>query len=65
MSVPVNMAITLDMSGDKVDTELPLMPLHRVWSCMFEQRAMRREKGRQRRRLRSRPLPNKYASQGQ
>ena len=38
MSVPVNMAITLDMSGDKVDTELPLMPLHRVWSCMFEQR---------------------------
>ena len=38
MSVPLNMAITLDMSGDKVDTELPLMPLHRVWSCMFEQR---------------------------
>ena len=38
MSVPVNMAITLDMSGDKVDTELPLMPLHRVWSCMFKQR---------------------------
>ena len=38
MSVPVNMAITLDISGDKVDTELPLMPLHRVWSCMFHQR---------------------------
>ena len=37
-SVPVNMAITLGISGDRVDTELPLMPLHRVWSCMFEQR---------------------------
>ena len=38
MSVPANMALALDMSGDKVHTELPLMTLHRVWSCMFEQR---------------------------
>ena len=30
--------LTLHISGDKVDTELPLMPLHRVWPCMFEQR---------------------------
>ena len=34
----VNMAMTLDISGDKVDTELPLMPLHTVRSCMFEQK---------------------------
>ena len=32
------MAMTLDILGDKVDTELPLMPLHRVSSCMFEQK---------------------------
>ena len=38
MSVFVNMAITLHISGDKVDTELPLMPLHKVWPCMLEQR---------------------------
>ena len=34
----VNRAMTLDISSDKVDTELPLMPLHTVRSCMFEQR---------------------------
>ena len=36
----------LDISGDKVNAELPLMPLQRVWPCMFEQRPMRREKRR-------------------
>ena len=34
----VNMAMALDISGDKVDTELPRMPLRRVWACMFGQR---------------------------
>ena len=36
----------MDISADKVNTELPLMPLQRVWPCMFEQRLMRREKRR-------------------
>ena len=31
----------MDISADKVNTELPLMPLQRVWPCMFEQRPMR------------------------
>ena len=34
----VNMAMTLDISGDKVDTEFPPIPLHTVRSCMFEER---------------------------
>ena len=40
MSVPVHMAITLDISADKVDTELPFTPLHRVLSfvCLFKGR---------------------------
>ena len=33
-----NMAMTLDISGDKVDTEFPPIPLHTVRSCMFEER---------------------------
>ena len=41
--------VALHIAGDKVDTELPRMPLHRVWSFMFDQRAMRRDKRRQRR----------------
>ena len=32
------MAMTLDILGDKVDTELPLMPLHKVSSFVFEQK---------------------------
>ena len=37
-NMAMNMAMRLDISGDKVDTEFPLMPLHTVPSCMFEQR---------------------------
>ena len=36
--IAVNIAMTLDSLGGKVDTELPRMPLHTVRSCMFEQR---------------------------
>ena len=36
----------MENSGDKVNTELPLMPLHRVWPCVFQQRATRTEKRR-------------------
>ena len=32
------MAMTLDISGDKVDTEFPPIRLHTVLSCMFEER---------------------------
>ena len=44
MSVPVHMAITLDISADKVDTKLPLMPLHRVWPfvCLSKGRHIRK-----------------------
>ena len=34
----------MDISADKVNTELPLMLLQKVWPCVFEQRPMRREK---------------------
>ena len=52
-----NMAMTLDISGDKVETEFPPIPLHAVRSCMFEERTdishirVRGAKGRHQRRL--------------
>ena len=55
--VAVNMAMTLDISGDKVETEFPPIPLHAVRSCMFEERKdmfhirVRGARGRHQRRL--------------
>ena len=52
-----NMAMTLDISGDKVETEFPPIPLHAVRSCMFEERKdifhirVRGARGRHQRRL--------------